>query len=154
MLLIIIGIVISVTCYIYFGKQPYSHETVIIDSFKEVCCITLGVAIAVVGFGIPLHGFNEPVIDREYELVEIVDGSNIYVVEDLERTPFFKYVKTSTETRISDSNIEVVVSDKYENPTLVRYKRKPKRSVLTFAVFGNGYDYKIYAAEENIKRLK
>lgn len=158
MLLIIIGILISVFSFVYFGKQTYNVQTVIWDSFKEISCVILGLFVIAVGFGIPMHGFNEPVIADEYELVEIVDGSNVYVVEDEDRTPFFKYVKTSSESRISDpydcSNIEIVISDKYEKPTLVKYKRKPERSVLTFAVFGNGYDYKIYAAEENIKRLK
>jgi len=158
MLLIVFGIVVIVLSVRWINKRDFYSKTFVWDTLKASVCILIGIGIAISGLGVPLHGYHEPVVAQEYELCEIVEDSNVYIVEDKNRTPYFKYIADS-DTRglwnpYNDSNIEIVVSDKYMQPKLVEYYIKPKMGILSFGLFGHTRDYKIYVAEKNIVRFK
>jgi len=158
MLLIILGIIVIVLSFRWMNKRDFYSKTYTLDVLKTSVCVLIGMSIAICGFGVPLYGYHEPVVAQEYELCEIVEDSKIYIVEDNNRTPYFKYVADSDTRGIwnpyNDLNIEIVVSDKYMQPKLVEYYIKPKMGMLSFGLFGYTRDYKIYVAEENIKRFE
>lgn len=158
MLLIILGVVVIVLSVCWMNKRDFYSKTYILDALKTTICVLIGIGIAISGLGVPLHGYHEPVVAQEYELCEIVEDSNVYIIEDNNRTPYFKYVADSDARGVwnpyDDLNIEIVVSDKYKKPMLIEYYIKPKMGILSFGLFGYTRDYKIYASEENIKRFE
>lgn len=158
MILMIVGAIILVITIMRFDWLPLvNSKDFLWDNFKATLCIVVGMLVMVAGFGVPLHGFDEPTIAQEYPLVELIEGTDIYVIQDSNRKPFFKYDSESYTEGINDlyakSNVELVVSNKYEKPTLVKCNQNPKRSLLTFALFGNGAKYQIYVSEENVKKF-
>lgn len=158
MLLIILGVVVIILSIRWINKCDFYKKTFMLNALKASLFTTLGLFIAIVGLGAPLHGYHEPVIAEEYELCEIVEDSKVYIIEDNNRTPYFKCVAYSDKRGVwnpyDDLSIEIIVSDEYDQPKLVEYYIKPKIGVLSFGLFGYSREYKIYAAEENIKRFE
>lgn len=158
MLLIALGVVILAFSVFWIRKPYFTNIQLVVYSLKATCCTVVGLVVVVVGILAPFHGYHEPILMQECELVELVEDTGVYIIEDSNRTPYYKYAADSYETGIhdpyTDSNIEIVISDKYEKPILAKYYAKAKKGVFGLGIFMNETEYKIYAREENIRRLK
>lgn len=158
MLLVALGLVGFILIIVRIIHAELEFKEILGFSFVYGLLLSLCIFIFTLGLGAPFHGYYEPVITEKYELVELLEGTDVYIIEDSNREPFFKYVEDSYETGINDphndSNIEIVVSDKYKKPTLVKYDIEAKKGILGLGLFGDTIEYKIYAAKENIIRYK
>lgn len=158
MLLIVLGIVIIVLTAVRVIKTPVKSEDILKFSMIHAFITVFGLLVLFTGVGAPLHGYHDPVVVKEYELVELIEDSDVYIIEDSNRTPFFKYITDSDKTRINNpynqTNLDIDISGKYKEPTLVEYRVKPKKGIFGIGLFINTVEYKIYAAEKNIKRFE
>ena len=158
MLLMIFGVAIIVFAIRWIKKVEFLSETFERDALIAAACITVGTIIALVGFLVPLHGYYDPVVQEEHILEELIENTDIYVIQVRNEKLLFSQCMDSNDSKSNSShnayNIELVVSNKYEKPTLVKYKSKPIRTIFTFACGANNVEYKIYASKENIKKIK
>ena len=150
MLFTIIGIVIFVVGSIILAKK----DNPILFVIGIIALILLGM----LGMS-NISGFEEPVVQEEYELKIIYEPST-YIIEDSDGTVTCKHIIKSEHPEAIESygkytyneNIEIVVTKKGSKPVMKKYLVKARKTIWTFAVGQDKEKYVFYVPEENIER--
>lgn len=123
-----------------------------------VLFILISGVIVVAGLS-PISGYEEPVLEEQYELKVMVEP-NIYVVQDSNGTVTCKHRVKSEHPEAVESygkytyhtNIEIVHTEKGTKPIMKKYLIKAKKTIWTFAMESDEYKYVFYVPEENIEK--
>lgn len=107
------------------------------DLYLLIICIA--VPFLMIGLIAPLHGY-EPLVTEKYELYELASG--IYVIHNQQDGYICSHEgseeinsKENTNHLQYDTGYEkVVFIEEGETPVLIKYKRKAKKSIWTFAL--------------------
>ena len=135
MVLMIIGVLIVV-----FSVNKYTW-----NEFVYLSCLLLGTALFAVGLILPIHGYEETIFEKKYELScmykKIYSNEPIYVVEDSDGTITCKHSGGAdgykAEVYTYENNVEFKYVDEGSKPVITKYVLKPKRTLFTFALCGN-----------------
>lgn len=149
MLFMIMGIICFVVALILMCK--FNDPLGILVLCLLVLFVALGMA--------PISGYEEPVLQDEYEL-KVIYEPNTYIIEDSSGFVTCKHVIENDHPEAVESygkytydeNVEIVVTEKGSNPIMKKYHEKARKSVWTFAIKCDNTKYIFYVPEDNIER--
>jgi len=126
MLLLILGI-------IFFAIGAVSER---IDFLVFFACLAF--TLLYLGLACPMHGYKEPVLQSEHELVAVVPNSNKCIIKDNNGSVICKYENDGKEQLFTYvDNTKIVITEEGNVPLLKKYLIKPKTSVFAMAIGKN-----------------
>ena len=134
---------------------------VIFCNFDNVILFVVGViAVLILPFvgTAAISGYEEPVIEAEYELVPVYEP-NMYVIEDSKGAVTCKHIIESEHPEAVKTygmytykeNAEIVVTEDASKPIMKKYVTKAKKTIWTFALDCDKVEYVFYVPKENIE---
>lgn len=112
-------------------------------------------AMFLMNYGIsePVNGFEEPIIEQ-YELVPVVNDSNVYIIQQSDGSVICKFLsqnEKSSEVCIYTDDFEIVVTKEGEKPVFKTSLTKAKRTIFNLALHEEKKQI-FYVPESNIER--
>ena len=133
---------------------------VLFDGALSGACSALAVVCFFAGMWAPLGGYDKAIVKEEYELIPIIQESNIYVIETENGTKIYKcmeknqYDETIEQYAIKEKNSDVKIeyANEYTKPVLRKYVRKPAESIFNGKYCEDYEYYVLFAAEECVMK--
>lgn len=146
MILIFAGVVILLLALCFFRDS--------------IAAYFLAIGLVLFGIFIPFHGYHEPVLEKEYDLIALRPESEIYAIVDSDGSVTCKMIGEKEHKEMIDKEVmytysgtvEVVPTEENTKPVLKKYISEPKRSEFTMAKCGNDVKWVFFMPEKNIER--
>ena len=122
------------------------------DGWKFILWLLAGAICLAAGICLPIHGYEEPVLQAEYELFSIPEYKDVYAIKDSDGSVTCIHENKSNNEKMYtyEKNIELVYEEGAK-PILQKYSLKPKTSVIAMALKCTKEKYVITCPQSNIK---
>lgn len=123
-------------------------------------CGALAVICFFTGMWSTVGGYDKAVVAEEYNLIPIIDESNIYVIETEKGTKIYKckennqYDDNIEQFVIKEkrSDIKIEYAKEYTKPVLRKYVQKPTESIWNGKYCKNREYYVLFTTEECVMK--
>ncbi len=117
--------------------------------------LLIGAFVFCIGFLVPIHGYEEPLFQSDYQLSSIHPDITMYAVVDSDGSVTCKHQKEDDSYKAAmytyETNVEFEYVDEGTKPVLVKYLMEPKKSILSMAVGSTKPKYVIYCPKNYIE---